>query len=226
MVARGGSKSIPRKNLAPLAGRPLIAWTIEAALRCREVDRVVVSTDDDEIAAAARAHGAEVPFLRPPQLAEDSTPTMPVVVHALRWLEAEQGYRPDGVVLLQPTSPLRTADDITGAIGLARERSADSVISVSLAWSHPHLAKRITSDGRLEDFIAHPKVERRQDLEPVYSLNGAIYFARRAPLMENQTFYGPNTYAYVMPPERSLDVDTPWELHLCNLILRDLYGSG
>jgi CMP-N,N'-diacetyllegionaminic acid synthase len=226
VVARGGSKSLPRKNLAPLAGRPLIAWTIEAALRCREMDRVVVSTDDDEIAAVSRTLGAEVPFLRPPELAQDSTPTMPVIVHALHWLEDEQGYVPDAVVVLQPTSPLRIADDITGAITLARERSADSVISVSVAWSHPHLMKKIAADGRLEEFMAHPRVDRRQDLEPVYSLNGAIYLARRAPLMENETFYGPHTYAYVMPPERSLDVDSPWDLHLCDLILRDLYGSG
>jgi CMP-N,N'-diacetyllegionaminic acid synthase len=226
VVARGGSKSIPRKNLARLAGRPLIAWTIEAALRCRAVDRVVVSTDDDEIAAVARAQGAEAPFLRPPDLAQDDTPTMPVVIHALRWLEVEQGYLPDVVLLLQPTSPLRTADDITSAMALAHERSADSVVSVSTALSHPYLAKRITTDGRLEDFMAHPKVERRQDLEPAYSLNGAIYLARRAHLLETQTFYGPKTYAYVMPPERSLDVDTPWDLHVCDLILRDMYGAG
>ena len=177
MVARGGSKSLPRKNLAPLAGRPLIAWTIEAALRCREVGRVVVSTDDDEIAAVARTLGAEVPFRRPPELAEDDTPTMPVIMHALHWLEDEQGYVPDAVVVLQPTSPLRIADDITGAITLARERSAESVISVSPSWSHPHLAKRIAADGRLEEFMVHPRVDRRQDLEPVYSLNGAIYLA-------------------------------------------------
>ena len=187
---------------------------------------MVVSTDDDEIAAVSRTLGAEVPFLRPPELAQDSTPTMPVIMHALRWLEDEQGYVPDAVVLLQPTSPLRTTDDITGAIALARERSADSVVSVSLAWSHPHLMKRIAGDGRLEDFMNHPKFERRQDLEPVYSLNGAIYLARAAPLMEHQTFYGPSTFAYVMPPERSLDVDTPLDLHLCDLILRDLYGGG
>ena len=226
MVARGGSKSFPRKNLAPLAGRPLIAWTIEAALRCRAVDRVVVSTDDDEIAAVARAQGAEVPFLRPPELAQDDTPTMPVIVHALRWLETEQGYLPDAVVLLQPTSPLRTADDITDAVALAHQHSADSVVSVSVAWSHPHLAKRIAADGRLEDFAPHPKVERRQDLEPAYSLNGAIYYSRRTNLLEAQSFYGPKTYAYVMPPERSLDVDTPWNLHLCDLILRETYGAG
>lgn len=226
MVARGGSKSIPQKNLALVAGRPLIAWTIEAALRCHVVERVIVSTDDEEIASVARAEGAETPFMRPPELAEDSTPTMPVVVHALQWLQAEEGYLPGAVVLLQPTSPLRTADDIRTAMTLAHEHAADSVVSVSPAWSHPHLAKRITSEGLLEDFIAHPKVERRQDLEPVYALNGAIYISRRAHLLAQQSFYGPKTYAYVMPPERSLDVDTPWDLHLCDLILRDLYGGG
>ena len=164
--------------------------------------------------------------MRPVELAQDTTPTMPVVMHALRWLEAEQGYVPESVVLLQPTSPLRTGDDITAASALAHAVSADSVVSVSLTPSHPHLAKRITGDGRLEDFGDHPQVDRRQDMEPVYSLNGAIYLARRAHLMENQTFYGPKTYAYVMPAERSLDVDTEWELHLCDLVLRELYGGG
>jgi CMP-N-acetylneuraminic acid synthetase len=186
----------------------------------------VVSTDDEEIAAVARTLGAQAPFLRPAELAKDDTPTMPVIAHALHWLEAEQGYVPDMVVVLQPTSPLRTADDIGAAIALAEERSADSVVSVCPTPSHPHLAKRITADGRIEDFVEHAKVERRQDLEPVYSLNGAIYLARRAALLEKQSFYGPKTYAYVMPPERSLDVDSPWDLHLCDLILRDTYGSG
>jgi CMP-N,N'-diacetyllegionaminic acid synthase len=226
VVARGGSKSIPRKNLAPLAGRPLIAWTIEAALRCGAVSRVIVSTEDEEIAAVARAHGAETPFLRPRELAADDTPTIPVVMHALQCLQDEEGYSPDRVVLLQPTSPLRTAGDITAAIALAEARAAESVISVTPAWSHPHLAKRITTDGLLEDFAAQPQVERRQDLEPAYALNGAIYIAARSLLNERQTFYGARTYAYVMPPERSIDVDTAWDLHLCDLILRDLYGGG
>jgi CMP-N-acetylneuraminic acid synthetase len=184
---------------------------------------VVVSTDDEEIAAVARQHGAETPFIRPPELARDDTPTMPVVLHALQRLN-DEGYVPGGVVLLQPTSPLRTSDDIAAAVTLAQERSADSVVSVSLASSHPHVAKRISADGRLEDFMAHPPIVRRQDLEPIYALNGAIYLIRREPLLERQTFYGPKTYAYVMPPERSIDVDTEWDLHLCDLILGDLRG--
>ena len=224
VVARGGSSAIPRKNLALLAGKPLIAWTIQAALRCPAVDRVVVSTDDDEIARVAREHGAETPFMRPRELARGDTPTMPVIIHALQHL-ADDGYVPAAVILLQPTSPLRTSDDISAAIALAQERSADCVVSVTPAPSHPHLAKRITSAGVLEDFIPHPEVERRQDLEPVYALNGAIYLARREHLMAKQTFYGPMTYAYVMPPERSLDIDTAWDLHLCDLVLRDLHGA-
>lgn len=226
VVARGGSKSIPRKNLAPLAGRPLIIWTIEAALRCPTLNRVVVSTDDEEIAAVSRTHGADAPFIRPAELARDDTPTMPVVTHALKWLADEQGYIPDRVMLLQPTSPLRTSEDITAALALADERRADSVISVSKAHTHPHLAKRITREGLLVDFMDHPAVERRQDLEPVYALNGAIYLAERSLLLEKQSFYGRRTYAYVMTPERSIDVDTPWDLHLCDLLLRDMYGRG
>lgn len=224
VVARGGSKSIPRKNLAPLAGRPLIAWSIEAARQCDAAGRVVVSTDDPEIAAVARTFGAETPFVRPPELARDETPTMPVVLHALRWLDQHEGYRPDRVLLLQPTSPLRTSQDIAAAISLADDRGAESVVSVTPASSHPYLTKRITAAGLLEDFVAHPPVERRQDLEPAYALNGAIYLALRSLLVDHETFYAPRTYAYVMPPERSIDVDTPWELHLCELVLRDRLG--
>jgi CMP-N,N'-diacetyllegionaminic acid synthase len=226
VLARGGSKSIPRKNLAPLAGKPLIAWTIEAALRCPAAPRVVVSTDDEEIAAVARSLGAEAPFERPAGLAQDDTPTMPVVAHALRRLEDTEHYRPDRVLLLQPTSPLRTAEDITAALTLADERRAESVVSVGPASSHPHLLKRITEDGTLEDLMPHDPVKRRQDLEPVYALNGAIYLASREQLLKHESFYAKKTYAYVMPPERSIDVDTPWDLYLCDLILRDLHARG
>jgi len=224
--ARGGSKSIPHKNLAPLAGKPLIAWTIEAALRSPTRLRVVVSTDDDEIASASRSFGAEAPFERPLGLAQDDTPTMAVVSHALWWFDENEGYRPERLLLLQPTSPLRTADDISAALALADEHRAESVVSVSSGATHPHLLKRVTEDGRLEDLSPHDAVIRRQDLEPVFSLNGALYLAAREQLAKRESFYGERTYAYVMPPERSIDVDTPWDLYLCDLILRDMHGRG
>jgi CMP-N,N'-diacetyllegionaminic acid synthase len=221
VVARGGSKSIPRKNLAPLAGKPLIAWTIEAALQCQTPLRVIVSTDDEEIARAATRYGATHPFTRPPELAQDDTPTMPVVTHALERLAADSGYSPQRVLLLQPTSPLRTADDIDGAMALAEERDATSVVSVSPASQHPHLMKRISQEGLLQDLEGGASTARRQDLQAAYALNGAIYLTRASWLAEHKTFYAAETYAYVMPEERSLDVDEPWDLHLCELILRD-----
>jgi CMP-N-acetylneuraminic acid synthetase len=221
VVARGGSKSIPRKNLAPLAGKPLIAWTIEAALQCRTPLRVIVSTDDEEIARAATRYGATHPFVRPAQLAQDDTPTMPVVAHALERLAKDGGYSPERVLLLQPTSPLRTADDIDAAMALAEEHGATSVVSVSSSSQHPRLMKRLTPEGLHEDFDTGGSTQRRQELEPAYALNGAIYLTRRSWLAEHVSFFADKTFAYVMPAERSIDVDEPWDLHLCELILRD-----
>jgi CMP-N-acetylneuraminic acid synthetase len=219
VVARGGSKSIPRKNLAPLAGKPLLAWTIEAAHVCETEVRIVVSTDDAEIADVARAARAEVPFMRPPELARDDTPSIDVVLHAVEQL-ASGGYYPDRVLLLQPTSPLRAPDDIDAAFRLADERDATSVVSVCEARNHPWLTKRVTAGGLLEDFIAHEPVVRRQDLEPAFALNGAVYLTRTGWLRSHRSFYSEPTHAYVMPAERSVDVDEPWDLELCELILR------
>lgn len=222
ITARGGSKGIPRKNIANLAGKPLIAWTIQAALASQRLSHVVVSTDDDEIAGVARAWGAEVPFLRPAELSGDRSAHMPVVLHAVRWLQEYRGLEPEWVVLLQPTCPFRTAQDIDAAIDLAWEKGADSVISVCPARDHPYLSKAVADDGRLLDFIQPPEgYLPRQSLPPVYTLNGAIYVARREPLLTAQTFYFARTYAYVMPPERSLDIDTPWDLIIADLLLKD-----
>ena len=127
--ARGGSKALPHKNIRQFAGKPLIAWTIETALACPMLDRTIVSTDDPEIADVSRHWGAEVPFLRPAELARDDTPGIEPVLHAVRWLGENEGYRPDYVMVLQPTSPLRTTEDIEAAIQLARDRQADGVVS-------------------------------------------------------------------------------------------------
>ena len=223
--ARGGSKGLPGKNIRPLHGRPLIAHTIEAALRARLLDHVLVSTDEPQIADVARQWGAEAPFLRPPELAEDETLIYPVLVHATLWLEEQQGYRPDYVMLLQPTSPLRTAEDIDNSIRLALEKDADGVVSLCRAKHHPYWTKSITEEGRIGDFMVLDKpVEqaygRRQDLPPAYAINGSIYLVKRDILLERQTFYTEHTYPYVMPVERSLDIDTLWDLQIAELALR------
>ena len=225
ITARGGSKAIPRKNIKLLAGKPLIAWTIQAALASRSLDRVIVSTDDPEIAQVTQEWGAEVPFMRPPELAQDDSPHRDVVIHALRWLESQPAPPPDYILLLQPTSPLRTAEDINRAVTLAVEKDADAVVSVCPTPHHPYLSKQIAPDGKLLDFIERPEgYLARQALPPVYSLNGAIYLLRRNILLEREDWYTDHTYAYIMPPERSIDIDSPWDLHLAELILRDLNG--
>lgn len=222
ITARGGSRGVPRKNVLPVGGRPLIAWTIAAARESRMLGRVIVSTDDAEIARVAREWQAEVPFMRPAELAQDASPHVHAVGHALAWLEKEEGCRPDYVLLLQPTSPLRTTEDIDNAIQMAIERRAEAVVSVTETHDHPYLARRITQAGMLAEFVpCELAYARRQDLPPAYALNGAIYLNRPASLREQQTFTPEGTYAYVMPPERSLQVDTPWDLHLVDLVLRE-----
>jgi len=222
ITARGGSKSVPKKNIAIVGGKPLIAWTIEAALRSLYLCRIIVSTDDIKIAQVAREWGAEVPFLRPPELAQDDSPHTPVVVHAVEWLEFHEKMIPDCVLLLQPTLPLRTTEDIDSAVRLFIDKKADSVVSVCEALSHPYLVKTITPDGKLKNYIETPKgYLARQKLPPAYALNGAIYLVKRDVLINMGTFYTERTYAYRMPPERSLDIDTPWDLYLADLILKD-----
>jgi CMP-N-acetylneuraminic acid synthetase len=218
--ARGGSRGIPGKNLARAGSRSLLGWAVAAAAESRHRPRVVVSTDSEEIAAAALQEGAEVPFLRPAELARDDTPGTAPVLHALRWLEQHEGYRPRWVVLLQPTSPLRTAADVDAALELAEARGADSVVSVTPAPVHPFWIKRLDEEGMLRDFAPVPEgITRRQDLPAAYALNGAVYVARRDVLLAEETFHTGRTLGYVMPPERSLDIDTPWELHVAGLVL-------
>ncbi len=218
--ARGGSKGIPRKNLAPLAGQPLIAWTIAAALGSKNLSRVIVSTDDAEIAEVARQHGADVPFLRPPELAADESGALGVVLHALDWLAESAGEPPEYVLLLQPTSPLRATADIDAAIALAHARDADAVLGVCEAVPHPFLARRVDEAGVLTDFLpVDEKLVRRQDFPYAYVLNGAIYLNRCASLRTARTFQPPGALALIMPRERSLDIDTPHDLRLAEQLL-------
>ena len=218
--ARGGSKGITGKNLQPVAGRPLIAWTISAALNARALDRVVVSTDDDDIAEYARAAGAEVPMRRPPELATDRTPGIDPVIHAVRWLDAQQSYRPEHVMILQPTSPLRTSADIDAAVALLESSGSDAVISV-VRMLHPmSWTSALSDEGVLIDFRAdHEEESDRQSGQPRYAQNGAIFLVSRDRLLR-RTLYGERTIGYVMPHDRSLDIDEPADLIAADAALR------
>lgn len=220
VTARGGSKSIPRKNLALVAGRPLIGWTIDAARRARNLDRLIVSTDDPEIAAFAVREGAEVPFLRPAALAQDDSPHIAVVEHALEWIFENESFVPEWIFTLQPTSPLRTSDDIDAAIALAAKERPDAVISVTPSRQHPLLAKRLRENGTLGDFVScEIAYRRRQVLPPAYALNGAVFLNRTKALFAEQTMFPEHTIPYVMPESRSLDIDEPWDLELAGMLL-------
>lgn len=222
ITARGGSKSIPDKNIASLAGKPMIAWTIEEALRSSHLDKVFVSTDSPRIAEVSRNYGAEVPFLRPSELAQDDSPHVPVVMHAVEWLESNYNKRYEYVLLLQPTSPFRTASDIDSIIRIGIEKNADCVISVGDALSHPYYLRTVDEKGLIRDMVDRPQgYLRRQDLTNVYSENGALYLIKRDVLMKEKTLRPSCTYAYIMPKERSLDIDSPWDFHLADLIMKD-----
>jgi CMP-N-acetylneuraminic acid synthetase len=213
--ARGGSKGVPRKNLRPLCGKPLLAWTAETALAAPCLQRVVLSTDDGEIAALGRALGLDVPFLRPAELAGDATPTLPVVQHAVRFLE-DRGERFDAVCLLQPTSPCRPPSLIENCVELLAQRDADSVITVLPipVHHHPYWAYVMTPGGqlRLACGAAEP-VSRRQDLPPAYHRDGSLYLTRTRTLMEENSFYGKTVVGCEVDARYSVNIDEPadWE---------------
>jgi CMP-N,N'-diacetyllegionaminic acid synthase len=225
--ARGGSKGVPRKNIRPVCGKPLIAYTIESALAAHHLlHRVLVSTEDEEIAAMARQYGAEVPFLRPTELAADQTPTLPVLQHAVRFVEAQDHVTLDWVLLLQPTAPFRTVEDIEAVLALAQQGGCDSVISVVQVFSvHPILMKRIEVGRLLPYCIEVKEGNRRQDYQPpAYMRNGAIYLTRREVLMERHSIWGEVIRPYVMPEERSVGVDSELDLKLVDVLLRERLG--
>ena len=218
--ARKGSKGILDKNIAVVGGKPLIRWTIECALASPSIERVLVTTDSKEIANIAVEAGADVPFMRPPELARDDTPGIEPILHAVKWIRDNEGLTPRYVVVLQPTSPLRAPEDIEAALALAVRRDGDAVVSVVTAERHPYWMKILEPDERMSNFMSGKEIPfRRQDLPDVYALNGAIYLARTGFLLREGGWYSDETYGYVMPVERSLDVDTPWDLDLADMVL-------
>ena len=220
ITARGGSKGLPRKNIRLLLSKPLIAWTIEEAKKCRLIDRVIVSTEDEKISNTARKYGGEVPFIRPKGLAQDRTEMVDVIIHALDWLKTS-GYQHDLFVLLQPTSPLRTAEDIEGAIKLFFSKKANAVVSVCEAERHPYLANTLPKDDCMKNFLRADIMDKnRQELPKYYRLNGAIYLADCGYFRRYKSFYGKNSYAYIMPQDRSADIDSEIDLRWAEYLLK------
>ncbi len=217
--ARGGSKGIPRKNIRMLAGKPLMAWTIEEAKKSKYIDRLILSSEDAEIIKVAKNWDCEVPFVRPSELARDDTPGIEPILHALNTLKEKYDY----AVLLQPTSPLRSVDDIDGCIETCISSNAPSCVSVVEVDQHPYLMHIFDKTGSLLPFIdKKAEINRRQDLPVIYILNGSVYVAGSIWLQRNRSFIKPSTKGYIMPKERSLDIDNDIDLNLCEILLNRL----
>jgi len=211
ITARGGSKGIPGKNIKLLAGKPLIAWTIESALKSKALTDVVVSTDDEEIARVAKEWGADVPFMRPPELAEDATPHLPVMRHAVETVEGMRNTRYDYAVILQPTSPFRRAQYIDDTVSLLRRESTDSAVTVYEIDNkmHPVRVKKLINNRVLPYCLEEPTSYRRQDYPAAYKRSSDVYCMTRACLIEQESLYGTSTAGLIVPSDFVIDIDTP-----------------
>ncbi len=215
MPARGGSKGIPRKNLREVGGKPLIAWTIEEAQKSRYVDRLILSSEDDEIIQVAKNWGCEVPFKRPVELAQDDTPGIAPILNALEVLP-----KYDYVTLLQPTSPLRQADDIDSCLEKCLTTDAKACVSVTEVTENPYWMYTLQENGAMHQLVqTNDFFYRRQDLPKVYKLNGAIYVAESEWLQKSRSFLSCETMAYIMPVWRSVDIDSESDISNLEIFL-------
>ncbi|MBI0425352.1 pseudaminic acid cytidylyltransferase [Psychrobacter sp. NG27] len=217
--ARGGSKRLPGKNIKDLAGKPMIAWTIEAAIQSDIFDHVLVSTDDEEIANISKAFGASVPFLRPTEISTDHATTNDVVTHMVDWIENKYEQAVSIVTILQPTSPLRTAADIAQAFELMMDKSAKAVVSVC-DLEHPiQFCNKLGADGCMDGFIDPKDTKRTQELEAYYRLNGAIYILDKSYVGHLANIYSSGTHAYIMDRKASIDIDTQDDFELAEYFI-------
>ncbi len=219
--ARSGSKGLPNKNIKLLKGKPLLAWTIEEALSSKYLEQVIVSTDSSEIAQIAINYGALVPFLRPKNLATDESPTVDTVLDLIKKLP---NY--DYVVLLQPTSPLRTVEDIDSAIDIMKTAKAKALVSVCESDESPYWMYKMNANNILSPLVeATESISRRQDLPKSYTVNGAIYVAHTDYLLKNKSFFGAETLGYVMEKEKSFDIDSADDFKEVEMIIERVYGK-
>ena len=224
ILARGGSKSVPRKNIKPLLGKPMMAYTIEEALKSKYITKVVVSTEDEEIARVAKEFGAEVPFMRPPELATDTAASKPCLQHATKFMEDLEGQSYDYIIELMATNPLKTVEDIDACLEKLITTKCESVIGVIQVFDqHPLRMKKIVDD-RLVDFcLPEPNEARRQDLKPdAFLRNGSIYSMRRDVLMVMDKRYGtPDSRPYIFAPDHSVNVDSPEDWFIAEIKLKE-----
>ena len=217
--ARGRSKGLPGKNLRALGRLSLIGHAVASARESATLTRFIVSTDSPAIADEARRHGAEVPFIRPAALATDQAGMVPVLQHAVRWLESSAGVRPDLVVTLQPTSPFRTGQDIDRTVSKLLATGADSAQTVVEASYHPFFMKTLDGDRTTPLFADGHKYVRRQDAPPVYQPSGAVYVTRAPVLMDQGRVLGDDNRAVVVDFEAAVNIDTEWDFLLAELVL-------
>ncbi|MEG1254894.1 acylneuraminate cytidylyltransferase family protein [Clostridium sp.] len=223
--ARGGSKGVPRKNIKKLEGKPLIGYTIEAAKNCSSVSRVIVSTEDNEIAEVSKQFGAEIPYLRPSELSGDNSPTIDCILHVINYLKENEDYKPDYVLLLQCTSPLRNSTHVEETIEKLLNSNYDSIVSVCEAEVNPYWANVFQGD-KLKYFIEEGKIiTRRQDLPDVYRMNGAIYLIKTDVLIKERTFEPENLMGYIMDSYSSVDIDTEMDFKIAEAIVKELSGK-
>lgn len=224
--ARGNSKGLPRKNIKPLLGKPLIAWTIEQTLASKYLDRVVVSTDDKEIAEISKKYGAEVPFMRPKELAKDNSTTTDVIIHTLNWFK-NSGQKFDYLALFEPTSPLREKNDIDNGIMklIDNENKADSLVSVGeISLEHPFISKEIDEKGYVKPFYKVPnnKVGRRQDLSKAYFPYGVLYLSKVSAIKKYKTFYQKKTMPMFIKRWQNYEIDDMWDFICIEAILKKI----
>lgn len=226
IAARGGSKGVPRKNVKMIGGIPLVAFKIIAAQRCQYEKRVIVSTDDEEIAEVSRKYGAEVPFMRPAELSTDSVSSTDVVLHTMNWVSENLKERFDYVCLLEPSSPFASYKDLDEALRLIEENDADTLLGMKEADISTTFIHSLDKDGKLSEFyyaIKELKSIRRQDQKKEYTMNGCMYIAKWDYFMKNKLFHAENSVPYIMPEEKSIEIDTMLDYEVaCKIVEKSL----
>ncbi|HIJ99102.1 TPA: acylneuraminate cytidylyltransferase family protein [archaeon] len=225
ICARGGSKGVPKKNIKLLAGKPLIAYTIEQSLACKKVYRTIVSTDNVEIAKVANDYGAEVPFMRPKELATDNISKIPALQHAINFIEDGEGRKFDIIVDMDPTSPFREVSDIEKCISTLKKKNTDSVVTVYESHHNPYFNMLEPKAGYLALAKKSKKVvKRRQDAPKVYQMNACVFVSWRDILMKRGTYFTNKMRGVLMPIERSLMIDTEYEFKIADFLMRKKLG--